>query len=94
MPGNDAKSHFTLKYTYLVILLRTAHYYTHDVCVCVCVQGGYNVTLRPEMTPSLARMVLSRGKELLLPLKWYCACSDMMCVVCQCVCSNVTCDVL
>ena len=34
-------------------------------------KGGYNVTLRPEMTPSLARMVLSRGKELLLPLKWF-----------------------
>ena len=34
-------------------------------------KAGYNVTLRPEMTPSLARMVLSRGKELLLPLKWF-----------------------
>lgn len=34
-------------------------------------KGGYNVTLRPELTPSLARMVLAREKELLLPLKWY-----------------------
>ena len=34
-------------------------------------KGGYNVTLRPEMTPSLARMVLAREKELLLPLKWF-----------------------
>eukprot|EP00282_Hemiselmis_andersenii_P012119 CAMPEP_0114121924 /NCGR_PEP_ID=MMETSP0043_2-20121206/7427_1 /TAXON_ID=464988 /ORGANISM="Hemiselmis andersenii, Strain CCMP644" /LENGTH=187 /DNA_ID=CAMNT_0001214617 /DNA_START=47 /DNA_END=606 /DNA_ORIENTATION=- len=34
-------------------------------------KGGYNVTLRPEMTPSLARMVVARGKELLLPLKWF-----------------------
>jgi hypothetical protein len=34
-------------------------------------KGGYNVTLRPEMTPSLARMVVSREKQLLLPLKWF-----------------------
>ncbi|KAJ1473682.1 hypothetical protein T484DRAFT_2025205 [Baffinella frigidus] len=33
-------------------------------------KGGYNVTLRPEMTPSLARMVLAREKELVMPLKW------------------------
>jgi histidyl-tRNA synthetase len=28
------------------------------------------VTLRPEMTPSLARMVLKQGPTLNLPLKW------------------------
>jgi hypothetical protein len=28
------------------------------------------VTLRPEMTPSLARMVLARGQSLSLPIKW------------------------
>ena len=38
---------------------------------CFVDKGGYNVTLRPEMTPSLARMILARGKELLLPVKWY-----------------------
>ena len=29
------------------------------------------VTLRPEMTPSLARMVLGKAQSLMLPLKWY-----------------------
>ena len=29
------------------------------------------VTLRPEMTPSLARMVLGRAQSLMLPLKWF-----------------------
>ena len=38
---------------------------------CFIDKGGYNVTLRPEMTPSLARMILARGKELLLPVKWF-----------------------
>jgi hypothetical protein len=38
---------------------------------CFVDKGGYNVTLRPEMTPSLARMILARGKELLLPVKWF-----------------------
>lgn len=33
-------------------------------------QDGYNVTLRPEMTPSLARMVLAMGPNCILPLKW------------------------
>lgn len=30
-----------------------------------------DVTLRPEMTPSLARMILKRGKALLLPIRWF-----------------------
>jgi histidyl-tRNA synthetase len=38
-------------------------------------QGGRSVSLRPEMTPSLARMVLSKagtnGLGLPLPLKWF-----------------------
>jgi histidyl-tRNA synthetase len=29
------------------------------------------VTLRPEMTPSLARMVLGRAQSAMLPLKWF-----------------------
>lgn len=29
------------------------------------------MTLRPEMTPSLARMVLALGGKALLPLKWF-----------------------
>ena len=34
-------------------------------------KDGVEVTLRPEMTPTLARMVLSRGASMILPLKWF-----------------------
>jgi len=34
-------------------------------------KDGKNVTLRPEMTPSLARMILSLGGKVLLPVKWF-----------------------
>lgn len=31
----------------------------------------YHVTLRPEMTPTLARMILKKGRALLLPVRWF-----------------------
>src|SRR3989338_2873050 len=34
-------------------------------------RGGRNVTLRPEMTPTVARMVAARRQELAYPLRWY-----------------------
>lgn len=34
-------------------------------------KGGDMLTLRPELTPSLARMVAQRQKQLLLPLRWW-----------------------
>jgi histidyl-tRNA synthetase len=34
-------------------------------------KGGRSVALRPEMTPSLARMVMAQKGGLSLPLKWY-----------------------
>lgn len=34
-------------------------------------KGGRRVTLRPELTPSLARLALQRGKGLALPAKWF-----------------------
>ena len=34
-------------------------------------RGGRSVTLRPEMTPTIARMVAARRKELVFPLRWY-----------------------
>lgn len=34
-------------------------------------RGGRNVTLRPEMTPSVSRMVAGRRQELAYPLRWY-----------------------
>lgn len=34
-------------------------------------RGDRSVTLRPEMTPTVARMVASRKRELGFPLRWY-----------------------
>lgn len=34
-------------------------------------RGGRNVTLRPEMTPSVSRMVAARRQELAYPVRWY-----------------------
>ena len=34
-------------------------------------RGDRSVTLRPEMTPSLARMVAARRRNLKFPLRWY-----------------------
>ena len=34
-------------------------------------KGGRAVSLRPELTPSLARLVLRRGRALALPAKWF-----------------------
>lgn len=34
-------------------------------------RGDRQVTLRPEMTPTLARMVAARKRELVFPLRWY-----------------------
>jgi histidyl-tRNA synthetase len=41
-------------------------------------KGENRVSLRPEMTPSLARMVLAKKNSLSLPLKWYESICDMM----------------
>ncbi|RWR91586.1 histidine--tRNA ligase, chloroplastic/mitochondrial isoform X1 [Cinnamomum micranthum f. kanehirae] len=34
-------------------------------------KGGRHVALRPELTPSLARLVIQKGKSVSLPLKWF-----------------------
>ena len=34
-------------------------------------KGGRRVSLRPELTPSLARLALQKGKGLALPAKWF-----------------------
>jgi histidyl-tRNA synthetase len=34
-------------------------------------RGGRSVTLRPEMTPTVARMVVKKRRELGFPLRWY-----------------------
>ena len=34
-------------------------------------KGGHKVALRPEMTPTLARLIMQKGQSLLLPIKWF-----------------------
>ncbi|MEX0919570.1 MAG: ATP phosphoribosyltransferase regulatory subunit, partial [Candidatus Saccharimonadales bacterium] len=34
-------------------------------------RGGRDVTIRPEITPTLARMVAARSQELATPIRWY-----------------------
>ena len=34
-------------------------------------RGGRDVTIRPEMTPTVARMVAQKRRELSFPLRWY-----------------------
>ncbi len=34
-------------------------------------KGGRDIALRPEMTPSLARMIASKKNELSLPIRWF-----------------------
>lgn len=34
-------------------------------------RGGRRVTLRPEMTPTLARMIAARRRELVFPARWF-----------------------
>jgi histidyl-tRNA synthetase len=34
-------------------------------------RGDREVTLRPEMTPTLARMIAAKARELSLPIRWY-----------------------
>lgn len=36
-------------------------------------KGGRAVALRPEMTPTLARMAVARARDFKKPLKWFCA---------------------
>ncbi len=35
-------------------------------------KGGRHVAIRPEMTPTLARMVAARERDFKKPLKWFC----------------------
>lgn len=42
-----------------------------DQLYCFEDKGGRRVALRPELTPSLARLALQRGKALVLPAKWF-----------------------
>lgn len=49
------------------------HLWQHAIIAVAVVQdkGGRRMALRPEFTPSLARMVLQKGKGLPPPIKWF-----------------------
>lgn len=34
-------------------------------------KGGRNLTMRPEMTPTLVRMILKKGNKMRFPIKWF-----------------------
>lgn len=40
-------------------------------------RGGRNVVIRPEMTPSVSRMVAARRQELAYPVRWFNVCNYM-----------------
>ena len=42
-----------------------------DQLYCFEDKSGRRLALRPEMTPSLARLVLQKGSSLALPIKWF-----------------------
>jgi len=42
-----------------------------DQLYCFEDKGNRRVALRPEMTPSLARMILQKGRSLPLPVRWF-----------------------
>lgn len=53
------------------LYLRKAGEEISEQLFCFTDKGGRRVTLRPELTPSLARMILGKGKSLTFPLKWF-----------------------
>ncbi|XP_028225874.1 histidine--tRNA ligase, chloroplastic/mitochondrial isoform X3 [Glycine soja] len=42
-----------------------------DQLYCFEDRGNRRVALRPELTPSLARLVIQKGKSVSLPIKWF-----------------------
>ncbi|KAE8713195.1 bifunctional monodehydroascorbate reductase and carbonic anhydrase nectarin-3-like [Hibiscus syriacus] len=53
------------------LFIRKAGEEIRDQLYCFEDQGNRRVALRPELTPSLARLVIQKGKSLSLPLKWF-----------------------
>ncbi|PPD96820.1 hypothetical protein GOBAR_DD06160 [Gossypium barbadense] len=54
-----------------VLFIRKAGEEIRDQLYCFEDRGNRRVALRPELTPSLARLVIQKGKSLSLPLKWF-----------------------
>ncbi|CAK7343154.1 unnamed protein product [Dovyalis caffra] len=53
------------------LFIRKAGEEIRDQLYCFDDRGNRRVALRPELTPSLARLVIQKGKSLSLPLKWF-----------------------
>ncbi|XP_022846324.1 histidine--tRNA ligase, chloroplastic/mitochondrial [Olea europaea var. sylvestris] len=53
------------------LFIRKAGEEIRDQLYCFEDRGNRRVALRPELTPSLARLVIQKGKSVSLPLKWY-----------------------
>jgi len=52
-------------------LAKTGDEIVHEQTYVFEDRGGRTVTLRPEMTPTVSRMVAARRQELSYPLRWY-----------------------
>ncbi|KAI5663697.1 hypothetical protein M9H77_23020 [Catharanthus roseus] len=53
------------------LFVRKAGEEIRDQLYCFEDRGNRRVALRPELTPSLARLVIQKGKSVSLPLKWF-----------------------
>ncbi|XP_050243166.1 histidine--tRNA ligase, chloroplastic/mitochondrial isoform X4 [Quercus robur] len=53
------------------LYIRKAGEEIRDQLYCFEDRGNRRVALRPELTPSLARLVIQKGKSVSLPLKWF-----------------------
>ncbi|XP_047327788.1 histidine--tRNA ligase, chloroplastic/mitochondrial [Impatiens glandulifera] len=53
------------------LFIRKAGEEIRDQLYCFEDRGNRRVALRPELTPSLARLVIQKGKSLSLPIKWF-----------------------
>ncbi|XP_051138876.1 histidine--tRNA ligase, chloroplastic/mitochondrial [Andrographis paniculata] len=53
------------------LFIRKAGEEIREQLYCFEDRGNRRVALRPELTPSLARLVIQKGKSLSLPLKWF-----------------------
>lgn len=52
-------------------LAKTSEEIVNDQTYVFTDRGGRNVTLRPEMTPTVSRMVAAKRQELSYPLRWF-----------------------
>ncbi|KAL4576126.1 hypothetical protein LXL04_012215 [Taraxacum kok-saghyz] len=53
------------------LYIRKAGEEIRDQLYCFEDRGNRRVALRPELTPSLARLVIQKGKSVPLPIKWF-----------------------